>query len=56
MTNRIIHVGRNEVAEISAGTAQLSREEWDTLFVNQRSHGDRSSGSVLSCLFRPTSP
>jgi len=52
---RICHVGRNEVAQVIAGTAQLGHGRWNRPFASQRNHGDRSSGSLSSCLFRPTS-
>jgi len=49
-------IGRLNDALVIAGTAQLSHGRWNTLFANQRNLGDRSQGSVCSCLFRPTSP
>ena len=53
---RIAHVGRNEVAETIAGTAQ--RGCWHASAVSPagRLSGDRSSGSCSRCLFRPTRP
>ncbi|MFV1968204.1 MAG: hypothetical protein ACC628_22505, partial [Pirellulaceae bacterium] len=51
---RIIHVGRNKVAQNIAGTAQPMPAQWNVLLSIQRVSSDRSSGSGFGCLFRPT--
>jgi len=48
-------LGRNEVAENIAGTAQSMLVQWNVPLPIQAAFSDRSSGSSFDCLFRPTS-
>jgi hypothetical protein len=49
-----LHVGRNNVAQSIAGTAQTTPLESHLNLSIQPVSSDRSSGSGLGCLFRPT--
>ena len=51
---RMIHVGRNKVAQDVAGTAQPRPRHGNVLWLVERASSDRSSGSCCGCLFRPT--